>query len=140
MKIHYSLTMLLAFILAGCDKSESPVCSDINKVIDQNIKMISLNHLEGRMYDKSAIQQSARESVTQKRISVINLNLSLMRDHGCKPRNRPIYPENYTQSALKCYQDGGKIQSQSDNLNKTQIDAIKKVCDFKNWKKDSFGY
>jgi hypothetical protein len=116
-------TLVLSALLSSCNKAPDSVCADLDKTIDNNIKRIALNLVEGEVSDKGAMQQAARYTMVNSRLQIIATNLELQSKHNCSIRQTAIDPLVYEDEAMNCYSATLGRKPEATTL-----------CEYKNWK------
>ena len=130
-------SLIVAACGGGGNRSSAEICVEFNSAIDRNIMEIALSENEGVMSDKSAVQQGARLAQINNRLSTITVNILLLAQNKCQPRQKPIDPSIYSSQASSCNRARLDQRSEtygSDEGKKTTAKAkVTSVCDFKAW-------
>jgi hypothetical protein len=75
--------------------------------------------------DDSALRETMRQQQAANALKMVELNLTLMGQRGCKPPPGPISPEPYSVAAKRC----GRVRS-------LHLESqIPKFCDMTQWKR-----
>ena len=113
------------------------LCAEFNSTIDSNIMDIALSTVEGDVSDKSAMQQSARHAQNSNRLSTIMINIQLLAQNRCPPRQQPIDPSIYNKQASECYLARLQLmvasRSKDEEKTTSSMTAVDSACKFKNW-------
>lgn len=133
--MRFLFSLIMAALLAGCAKEDEAVCRNINKAIDEKIVSAALLISE-QSYDRSAIQQNARDARLTNELGVIQVNLTLLSQNNCSPRVLPIVPDDYVGSARKCIIARAKVieySASADPEAKLLPAKADAACKFSSW-------
>ena len=136
--IMISIILINFCVLTACSSSASAKkCAEFDTTIDQNIMEIAISEVGGAIEDNSAIQQGARLTQNNNRLSTIMINIQLQGQNKCFPRQQPIDTTIYALQAHVCYLARTKkliASFGSDEKEKAvSKDAEQLACDFKSW-------
>ncbi len=99
-RIIFALT--ITALIAACSQAPDPTCAKLDSVIDKSIQKIALSSANGDMFDKSAMQQSARSAEASNYLQIIHINLNLQSQNKCPARKASIDPLSFESEALAC--------------------------------------
>lgn len=116
----------LAIAQTACAKPPESICQELDTTIDNSIRQVALTLAQGDVFDKGAMQQTARYIAANNHLQVIQISLNLESQHKCQIRKSVINPLIYKSEALKCL--AATIGEKKDNASA--------LCDIKNWTGD----
>ena len=113
------------------------LCAEFNSTIDRNIVDIAVSEAEGDTADKSAMQQGARLAQNGNRLSTILINIQLLAQNRCPPRQQPIDTSIYKIQAVTCHRARLELMLASFGTDKEKTTssktAVDSACNFKGW-------
>jgi hypothetical protein len=133
------LFLLLPLALLGaCERQEPAACSALNLAIDRHIVAAAILQQEGDVQDRSASQQAARLALVHNHLLGIQTQISLMGQHGCRPRPSPADPAVYADDARNCYlsslsASASKVQERPHEERQAMRDKALAACNFSRW-------
>ena len=99
--------MLWKIFVAICIAAASPealaqaACADLGKAVEFQLKKAASSFAEG-IADNSAPRATLRELRTSNSLALAEMNLTLMAQNKCAPRQKPLNPMIYIAEALDC--------------------------------------
>lgn len=121
MKASYFVVLVVLFVASPLIAQVN--CSAFDSAIDSSLKMISSERASG-ITDSSAPRETMRAAKIANHLQVISINLTLMKEHKCPARQRPIVLGEYMKNALEC--ELAMMKGEKDPP----------ACNFDNWKRE----
>ena len=99
--------MMWKMLVGACLAVASPsvlaqaACADLSKAVEFQLKKAASSSAEG-ITDNSAPRATLRELRISNSLALVGMNLTLMAQNKCPPRQKPVNPMIYFGEALDC--------------------------------------